>query len=178
MLFVSTDPISGGIMVTRRRLFTAVAGILALAACAQPASEPVVDVAAEEQAIRDASMAWLAAVQARDHAAAAANFAPDGVTFPENQDPLVGPAAIQAASEAQWAETPNASVSWSVDRVIMSASGDVAVELGTFTFSNEGEEDTGKYVTAWTKIDGAWKVAADIGVSTMLQEEGGGEHEG
>lgn len=165
-------------MVTRQKLFTAVAGVLVLAACAQPASGPMVDLAAEEQAIRDASTAWLAAVQARDLAAAAANFAPDGMAYSENQDPLVGPAAIQADAEAQWEEMPNASVSWSTDRVIMAASGDLAVELGTYTFSNEGEEDTGKYVTAWTKIDGAWKVAADIGVSTVPEEAGEGEHEG
>ena len=162
-------------MRTHLRAFTGFAGVLALVACAQPASEPMVDLAAEEQAVRDASMAWLDAVQARDMAAAAAYFAPDGMTFPEHQEPLVGPAAIQANGEAQWAEMPNASVTWSVDRVIMSASGDLAVEMGTFTVSNEGEEDTGKYVTTWRKIDGIWKVAADIGVSTVPEEMSEGE---
>jgi ketosteroid isomerase-like protein len=159
-------------MGIRQRVFTALAGVLVFAACAQPASGPTVDLAAEEQAVRDASMAWLAAVQARDFATASANFATDGISFAEHQDPLVGPAAIQADTEARWAETPDASVSWSIDRVIMAASGDLAVELGTYTFSNEGEEDTGQYVTTWRKIAGAWKVAADIGVSTVPEEEG------
>jgi ketosteroid isomerase-like protein len=166
-LFVFTDLIAGGIMGIRQRAFVATAGVLALAACAQPAGGPAVDLGAEEQAVRDASMAWLEAMQARDLAAAAANFAGDGIAYSEHEDPLVGPAAIQADMEARWEETPNLTVSWSTDRVIMAASGDLAVEFGTYTFNNEGEEDTGKYVTAWRKIDGAWKVAADIGVSTV-----------
>jgi ketosteroid isomerase-like protein len=159
-------------MRIRQRAFLSMAGLLALAACAQPASGPVVDLAAEEQAVRDASMAWLEAIQSGDLAAAAANFAADGVAYSEHEDPLIGPAAIQADSEARWEEMPNRTVSWSTDRVIMASSGDLAVEFGSYTFSNEGEEDTGKYVTAWRKIGGAWKVAADIGVSTVPEGEG------
>ena len=48
-------------MGIRQRVFTAMAGVLALAACAQPSGGPMVDLAAEEQAIRGASMDWLAA---------------------------------------------------------------------------------------------------------------------
>ncbi len=162
-------------MGTWKRALTGIAVVLAVAACAQPPAQPAVDLAAEEQAIRDASMAWLAAVQAKDFATAAANFAQDGMAFPEHKDPLTGPAAIQANSEADWAQTPNASISWSVDRVMVSASGDLAVELGTFTLSNEGEVDTGKYVTAWRKIEGAWKVAADIGVSIVPEPATAGQ---
>jgi hypothetical protein len=33
-------------------------------------------------------------------------------------------------------ETPDATVSWTTDRVIVAASGDLAVELGTCTFNN------------------------------------------
>ncbi len=165
-------------MGIRQRAFVAAAGVMALAACAQPESAPAVDLAAEEQAVRDASMAWMEAIQAGDLAAAAANFAADGIAYSEHEDPLIGPAAIQAASEARWEETPNRTVSWSIDRVIVAASGDLAVELGSYTSSNEGEEDTGKYVTAWRKIDGAWKAAADIGVSTVPEGEGEEGHEG
>jgi uncharacterized protein (TIGR02246 family) len=158
-------------MNVRRSRIPILAGVAALMACAQPAPQPVVDLVAEEQAIRDASMAWMAAVQAKDFAAAAANFAPDGMAFPENQDPLTGPAAIQANAESEWAQTPNASVNWTVDRVMVAGSGDMALELGTWTFSNEGEEDTGKYMTVWRKLDGSWKVAADMGVSTVPEAE-------
>ncbi len=155
----------------RRALPVALAGLAMLVACAQPPAPPAVDLAAEEQAIRDASMAWMAAVEARDFAAAAAFFAPDGTTFPENQDPVMGPAAIQANAEAQWAETPNASVSWSTDMVVLATSGDLAYEVGTWTFANEGMEDTGKYLTVWRKVEGAWKAAADMSVSTVPESE-------
>jgi hypothetical protein len=49
---------------------------------------------------------------------------------------------------------------------------------GHLHLQQRGEEDTGKYVTAWRKITGAWKVAADIGVSTVPEEEGEEGHEG
>ena len=50
-------------------------------------------------------------------------------------------------------------------------SGDLAYDVGTYTLSFDGPDgkvtDTGKYVTVWTKVDGEWKVAADIGNSDL-----------
>lgn len=153
-------------VILRSRLVT-LAGLAALVGCAAPEpAPPPVDLAADAQAIRDASMAWLAAVQAKDHAAAAANYAPDGMAFPEHQEPLVGPAAYQAHAEAEWAKTPNATVSWTVDDVVVASAGDMAMEKGSYTFTNEGQTEQGRYITVWRKVDGAWKVAADIGVNT------------
>lgn len=153
----------------RRKLVGLIGLVIAGCAAPEPAAPPV-DVVAEAQAVRDASMAWLAAVQARDFAAAAANFAPDGYSFPEHRDPLMGPAAIQADFEAQWAKTPSATLSWTVDNVVVAASGDLAMELGSFTFTDAGEEDRGKYITVWRKVDGAWKVAGDMGVSIVPEK--------
>jgi ketosteroid isomerase-like protein len=145
--------------------------LLALAAtvgaCTQQAAAPAADLAAEELAIRDASAKWLAAVQAKDWAAAAASFAADGMAFPQNQAPLVGPAAVQANAEAQAAAMPNMTTNWTTDLVVVAASGDLAYESGTWTMTNEGTQDTGKYITVWRKLDGQWKAVADMGVSTM-----------
>jgi ketosteroid isomerase-like protein len=151
-------------MMLKGRTVLAVVALAALAACAK---QPTVDVAAEEQAVRTASADWMKAVQARDWAAAAANFAPDGMMFPEHKEPVVGPAAAQAAAEAEWAGMPNASISWTTDKVVVAASGDLALEIGSWTMTNEGKQDAGKYVTVWQKVSGAWKAAADVGVSTM-----------
>jgi len=151
-------------MNRRSHVVLAAAALVALAACAR---QPAANVAAEEQAVRDASAAWMKAVQARDWAAASANFAPDGMSFPEHKQPVMGPAAVQAAAEAEWAGMPNASLSWTTDKVVVAASGDMALEIGSWTMSNQGAEDRGKYVTVWQKVAGAWKAAADIGVSTM-----------
>jgi ketosteroid isomerase-like protein len=151
-------------MGRRTHVVLAAAALAALAACAK---QPATDIAAEEQAIRAASAAWMKAVQAHDWAAAAANFAPDGMTYPEHREPVMGPAAVQAYSEAEWAKMPNASLSWTTDKVVVAASGDLALETGSWTMTIEGTQDAGKYVTVWQKVGGAWKAAADIGVSTM-----------
>jgi ketosteroid isomerase-like protein len=150
--------------------FVLVAAIC-LFSCTQQPATPTMDLAAEALAIRDASANWAAAYKAKDWAAAAAFFAPDGTFFLENREPVVGPAAIQASTEADWAEMPNASLSWAVDNVIVSASGDLAYETGSYSFSNEAERDSGKYITVWRKIDGQWKVIGDMGGSTMPREE-------
>jgi ketosteroid isomerase-like protein len=151
-------------MIRHARTVFAVVALAALAACAK---QPTTNIAAEEQAVRDASAAWMKAVQAHDWAAAAANIAPGGMEFEEHAEPVVGPAAAQAAAEADWAKTPNASISWSTDKVVVAASGDLAYEVGSWTMTNEGKTDKGKFVTVWQKVGGAWKAAADIGVSTM-----------
>jgi len=145
------------------------AGLTAIAGCAQP--KPAVDPTAEAQAVRDASAAWLAASQAKDWTTSSAVFAPDGIAYPGHQDPLVGPAAIQAYYEADAAKNPNGSISWTTDDVLVAASGDLAMEIGSWVYSDGGKEvDRGKYVTNWKKVDGAWKVAADVGVSTVPEK--------
>jgi len=136
--------------------------VLALiGACAPPSTPPAVDLAAEAQAVRNTSAQWMQAVQDKDWAAAAAFYAPDGMTFPEHQEPVVGPAAIPMAA------TMNGTVSWTPDKVVVASAGDMAVEIGSWTWAAETEPDSGRYVTVWQKTDGQWKALADIGVSTM-----------
>ncbi len=154
-------------MIRRTSIALTLAAVVGLCACTQQQAVPAVDLAAEAQAIRDTSAKWLVAFQAKDGASAAANFAPDGIAFLVNKEPAVGPAAIQASAEADWAANPNASLSWATDNVIVAASADLAYETGTWTMSNEGKQDTGKYITVWRKLDGKWKAIGDMGVSTM-----------
>lgn len=156
-------------MIRSIRILLVIPALAWLAACAAPAP-PAVDLAAEEQAVRDASAQWMQAVQAKDWAAAAAFFAPDGMTFPENQAPLAGPAAIQAHSEATAAAMPG-TISWVTDKVVVASAGDMALEIGTWTMTSDTAPDTGKYVTVWQKIDGQWKALADMGVSTTPKAE-------
>lgn len=149
---------------------TALAGLTAFAACAGP-SQPAVDLTAEGQAVRAASMAMVTAVQAKDYAKFAAFFAPDGIRFSTQRGPLVGPAAIQAHYDTAVAKIPSASMSWTTERVMVAASGDMAVEVGSWVFSNEGKQlDRGKYVTTWRKLDGAWRVSTDMSASTVPEQ--------
>jgi len=51
------------------------------------------------------------------------------------------------------------------DRIEVSSSGDLAVEFGTWGPSGP-DADYGNYTTVYRKIDGAWKVIADMSHST------------
>ncbi len=157
-------------MIRQTCLLLALTVAVCLTACTPQPVTPAVDLAEEAQAIRDASAKWLAAAQMKDWAGAAANFAPDGVAFPMNKEPLTGPAAIQASMEAESAAMPDASLRWSTDNVVVAASGDLAYETGSWTMSSAEKSDTGKYITVWRKLDGQWKVIGDMGVSTTPVE--------
>ena len=162
-------------MDTRYLSALAVAAALFATGCAkkeEPKEEPVaeapaVDLAAEEQAIRNRSGEWMNYVNSKD-AASIANgiFAPDAILISDDKA-YKGTAAIQAAGEAQIKEMPDAVVSWSSDQVRVASSGDLAVETGSFTVDPDGEGKKpaiqGSFVTAWAKIDGQWRAITDAG---------------
>jgi uncharacterized protein (TIGR02246 family) len=145
-----------------RRVLPAVALVTTLAAC-QPAP-PKVDVAAEEQAIRAQVAALNTAVQAYDTAGIGAVYAPDAVLLPPNQGRMVGTDLIEGmfggmeALKAQMTLTPTA--------IMVAASGDLAVEEGTWTWTMPNADgstfnDNGKYLVAWKKTGGKWLIQAD-----------------
>ena len=144
-----------------------------VAACSQPASAPVssLDLAAEEKAIRDLDARWLTAAQARDGAAVGALFASDGVAYRAHVDPLVGPAAFQAYFTKFRTDNPKLNTTWSTDAIRIAEAGDLAIQTGEYHDTGLGpagdREDKGHYVTVWKKVNGEWKVAHDIGSTTM-----------
>ena len=147
-----------------------------LAACAQPApvqapAKPDLDLAAEERAIRDTDARWLKAAQARDAAGEAAVLAGDGVAYREHVPPLVGPAAFQAFTTKFQTDNPKLNATWSTDTIRVAEAGDFAIQTGEYHLTglgaNGGGEDKGRFVTVWKKVDGQWKVAHDIGSTTM-----------
>jgi uncharacterized protein (TIGR02246 family) len=147
--------------------------LLLCAACSQtaPASAPKPDLTAEDKAIREADAKWLKAAQSRDARAEAAVFASDGVAYREHVDPLVGPAAFESWSAKQYAENPKQTSTWSTEAIQITAAGDIAVQTGQYHLTGVGPkgdgEDSGRFVTVWKKVDGEWKVAHDIGSTTM-----------
>jgi ketosteroid isomerase-like protein len=141
--------------------------------CSQPTPAPNAkpDLAVEEKAIRDADAGWLKAAQARDASAEASTFASDGVAYREHVDPLVGPAAFQTWDAKQYAENPKQIGQWTTEAIHISDSGDLAVQTGQYHVTGIGPkgdgEDNGRFVTVWKKVGGEWKVAHDIGSTTM-----------
>ena len=146
----------------------------ALTAFVQQAEKKQVNLKTEEQAIRSISMKWLELQKSHNAAGEAALFADDGVSYDMNQEPSVGPAAIQRRIIQDQKENPKEVVNWTTDRVEIATSGDMAVEYGSYTDTGSGlsgnETDQGKYVTVYRKVNGTWKVAADIGSSTKMKD--------
>ena len=83
----------------------------------------------------------------------------------EDADALEGADAIAAAWQGL-VDLPGLSLSLAPTRVVVSARGDMAADIGTYTLSYDGDggrvEDNGKYVVVWRKVGGAWRVVSDI----------------
>ena len=129
------------------------------------AAVATVDLAAEEQAIRDLDAQWMRAVQARDTAAIAQLYATDGLYMAPDYQALGGRAGAQKGWGMMFA-TPGSALTFGPTRVVVAQAGDMAYDIGTYTFTRDGRngpvEDKGKYLVVWKKQDGAWKVAADM----------------
>ena len=63
------------------------------------------------------------------------------------------------------------SSTWTTDSVRIADSGDLAIQTGEYHVTGIGakgeREDKGRFVTVWKKTAGEWKVAYDIGSTTM-----------
>lgn len=164
-------------MSTRTLLAITLATALLATACAkkeEPKAEapaepaaPVVDLAAEEQAIRTRSGEWMNYANSKDAASIATKmYAPDGVLIADEKA-YKGTAAIQAAMEKEMKDNPKSLVSWTSDQVRVSSSGDFAIENGSFTFDPDGDGKKpavqGSFATTWAKVDGEWRVLSDAG---------------
>lgn len=141
---------------------------------AEPAA-PAVDIAAEEQAIRNRSAEWMNFANAKDIASVIQVYAPDAMTA---YDGAVrrGVAEIQAGAEQGAKENPDSVIAWSTTGVRVAASGDLAVETGNITIDPDGAAGkkpatTGAFVTAWEKVDGTWRVIADAGTENEKKAE-------
>jgi uncharacterized protein (TIGR02246 family) len=119
-------------------------------------------------------MRWLELARAKDAAGIAALFAEDGRLLRENAPPVMGPAAIQASEQQDITESPNAVPNWTTERVEVAASGDLAVEHGTYSITGLGADgsgsDEGAYVTVFRKVNGTWMIVTDASVSTRPAE--------
>ncbi len=147
--------------------------VAGLAACAPPAEPPApaeaaaaIDLAAEEQAIRDSSMQWLAAEQGRD-LLTLMSFMDANVTSIFDGEVHRGRAEVEAATQARWDAYPDGTIEWATGSVHVAASGDLAYELGAWTTDPGGlanpDAVSGEFVCVWKKVDGQWKAIVDAG---------------
>ncbi len=163
-------------MNTSQSILTLLAASLLVTGCAKkeeappPPAEPAapaVDIAAEEAAIRNRSGEWMNFANAKDIASVVKVYSPDVITIYDGTVQR-GVAEVQAGAEKGLKDNPNSVIAWSTTGIRVAASGDLAVETGNITIDPDGDAGkkpatTGVFVTAWEKVDGAWRVMADAG---------------
>jgi ketosteroid isomerase-like protein len=142
--------------------------------CAKPAAEaPVVDLAAEVQAVRDRSAAWLQMTHAKDIDSLVNDIYTVNAISMFDGEVRKGSAVIRASEEIRLAP-PDQTFSWSATDVQVAKSGDLAYELGSFWFDTDGAGEqpvvSGEYVVVWTKADGTWRVAVESSTAVKPPE--------
>jgi uncharacterized protein (TIGR02246 family) len=167
-------------MKSRTMIAAALAATVLLAGCAKKheepkeeakAAAPAVDLAAEEQAVRNRSAEWMNYSNSKDVATIVNEvYSPDAYATLSGKVHK-GSAAIQSSLEAEIKKTPNAVVSWNTTSVKVADAGDMAIERGDYVVDPDGEGKksaiTGTYLTVWEKIDGKWRATADVGTDTV-----------
>ncbi len=151
-------------------------GLIALAAAASACVQRA-DVATEERVIRDLDKKWVQAVAAKDTTAIANVYAEDADLLAAGAPRASGRAAIRQAWVG-FLKTPKLVLTFEPTKITMASSADIAYETGSYhlgydvapkgkrvkgkAVKSRRVEDTGKYVVAWKKVNGEWKVQYDI----------------
>jgi ketosteroid isomerase-like protein/quercetin dioxygenase-like cupin family protein len=87
--------------------------------------------------------------------------AADANGYPQGSPVLAGADAFRKFI-SQMMAAPGFALSWTATKAVVAASGDIGYTTGTYDLAMAGTMEKGKYVTAWKKVNGAWKVADDI----------------
>ena len=126
---------------------------------------PPPDTTAEDlQAINAISKQWVDAFNRGDAAAVAALYTEEAKRLPPNSPMIIGMESIQAY--IQTALDAGAG-DLQVTLIELHVNGDMAYEVGEYTLTIQPEEgeaisDNGKYVEIWKRVNGSWKIKADI----------------
>jgi len=154
----------------RRALGALVSLALTLSGCQSETRSRPADAASARASIRVADSTFAAAAAAHDLEQSVGSLTADAMMFPPDQQPLVGRTAIREYMRESFA-TPNFSVTWTTDTVVVSSGGDMAYSFARsrYTFPSRsgsaGAVDTayGKGVSVWRREpDGRWRTVADI----------------
>lgn len=120
--------------------------------CAQPVAQDSPEIAARSQA-------WEDAFNAKDVDALVAFYSADALVLPSHAPMGRGSDVVRGVFD----EMISAGLSGTLDTLEATAVGDLGVHTGTYTLSAGGVEvDRGKFMETWRKIDGEWRITADI----------------
>ena len=139
-------------------------------------SRPPINVSGEKQAIDTRNQEWLRLIKDGKAAEVARLYTPDGAIMPPGAPKAQGPAAVEKVWSGLMA-MPGFALTFKADEITVSSAGDMALDRGTYRLqmgnAAAASEEVGKYVVVWRKIDGKWKVAADIFNSDGAAAKGG-----
>jgi uncharacterized protein (TIGR02246 family) len=146
---------------------------LAFGCSSEPAAEEgttedtaAVDTAAIEAAIEAANTQFETAVAANDTVAIANLYADDAIVLPPFMPRGEGRDAVRGVFSTLLAPSTSTSLTLDTNKVIVSESGDMATEIGTFAVSGtmaDGTEwsESGKSLRVWRNVGGTWQIIAD-----------------
>ena len=139
----------------------AIMGLSISVACS--ASQPGLDLEAEEQEIRQLTTEWFAAEERRDVEASLSYLAPNTVIQPAGVPTVYGIDEMRTFYEGFF-EIPYTAIVMEPRTVVLAASGDLAYDIGTWRVVYEGEngrrEEPGKSTIIWRKFNGEWKAVS------------------
>lgn len=137
-------------------------------ACSTP-PPPAVDLQAEEQQIRQATLDWFDAENRKD-LETIMGFVADGMVAQFPGTPMIeGKEAVRGVMEGFLASM--VSIASGPMTIVVSGQGDIAYQFGTSTAIFQGPdgdvEDPQKYLFVWQKIEGEWKAVAGASSSDL-----------
>jgi len=127
---------------------------------------------ADEDSIKAIGERWKQMLASKDTAGIAALYTDDGAEYAPNQPAAKGTAAVAKAWAGLYGLGKDVKLDFNASDLLVAQSGDVAVERGTYTLTwtdakGKAMNDRGNYVTAFKKVNGQWKVLADINASEV-----------
>ncbi|MCC6414006.1 MAG: nuclear transport factor 2 family protein [Saprospiraceae bacterium] len=128
-----------------------------------PAPEPAkIDLAQVRTDIQALENTWAEALAAKDIEKLMAFYADNAVSLPNDEPILIGKEAIRKSQEAQWAKSKDKRT-YKFDVLDVFAEGNMVVEVGKSTYSNEKGEviGNGKYMVLYEKRDGKYMVVRE-----------------
>jgi uncharacterized protein (TIGR02246 family) len=117
---------------------------------------------AQKAEIEAANAKWVEFFNKGDFAGVASLYTEDATAFPPGSGMVKGRAAIGTMWKGMAEQVGDPKVT-TLD--VKSLGPSAAREIGTFSLKTKGptpQEVTGKYVVVWEKVNGDWKLAADI----------------
>jgi ketosteroid isomerase-like protein len=121
---------------------------------------------ADQKAIVAADNAWIKAAQEKNVDKAVSFYADDAIVMPPGAPIANTPQQRRAVWQGLLSD-PKSMLNFGRIKLEIAKSGDLACDIGWTEFKTtdaQGKTTTarGKYVVLWKKINGQWKVAADI----------------